>query len=136
MASTPGERSPRSRAGRPVAIMMSVLVGLLLVVLIVRQAARTTQPPSSPNPVLATTASTSDATDASTPNEPVVQVPPPATEAPPAPPLIVASTSQRTSTVHFKNCDEARAAGAAPIYSGQPGYDTDLDRNTNGVACE
>jgi hypothetical protein len=38
--------------------------------------------------------------------------------------------------VYYRNCDEARAAGAAPIYAGEPGYRGALDRNKNGVACE
>jgi hypothetical protein len=38
--------------------------------------------------------------------------------------------------VYYKNCDAARAAGAAPIYAGEPGYRLDLDRNKDGVACE
>ncbi|WP_254699247.1 excalibur calcium-binding domain-containing protein [Rhodococcus sp. SGAir0479] len=29
----------------------------------------------------------------------------------------------------------ARAAGAAPIYRGQPGYASKLDRDNDGVAC-
>lgn len=40
------------------------------------------------------------------------------------------------SSVYYKNCDAARAAGAAPIYEGQPGYRAGLDRDKDGVACE
>ncbi|HLU54059.1 MAG TPA: excalibur calcium-binding domain-containing protein [Pseudonocardia sp.] len=36
----------------------------------------------------------------------------------------------------FKNCTEARAAGAAPLYAGEPGYRGALDRDKDGVACE
>ena len=36
----------------------------------------------------------------------------------------------------FRNCAAARAAGAAPIYRGQRGYDEHLDRDGDGVACE
>ena len=38
--------------------------------------------------------------------------------------------------VHYANCTAARAAGAAPIYAGEPGYSTKLDRDRDGVACE
>ncbi|MGW2093495.1 excalibur calcium-binding domain-containing protein [Promicromonospora sukumoe] len=38
--------------------------------------------------------------------------------------------------VFYWNCDAVRAAGAAPLQSGQPGYLPHLDRNGNGVACE
>jgi hypothetical protein len=36
----------------------------------------------------------------------------------------------------FRNCAEARAAGAAPIQRGQPGYARHLDRDNDGIACE
>jgi len=36
----------------------------------------------------------------------------------------------------FRNCTEARAAGAAPIRAGQPGYSRKLDRDGDGIACE
>ncbi|OOL28235.1 calcium-binding protein, partial [Rhodococcus rhodochrous] len=31
---------------------------------------------------------------------------------------------------------EARAAGAAPLYAGQPGYSEEMDGDRDGVACE
>lgn len=37
---------------------------------------------------------------------------------------------------YYENCTAARAAGAAPIYLGQPGYRPKLDGNSDGVACE
>ncbi|MEU4836865.1 excalibur calcium-binding domain-containing protein [Nocardia testacea] len=52
--------------------------------------------------------------------QPTVDLPPP----PPAP------------SVTFGSCAEACAAGAAPLYSGQPGYSRKLDRDGDGVACE
>lgn len=36
----------------------------------------------------------------------------------------------------FANCAEARAAGAAPVRRGQPGYAPKLDRDGDGVGCE
>jgi hypothetical protein len=38
--------------------------------------------------------------------------------------------------VYYRNCAEARAAGAAPLYRGEPGYRSGLDRDHDGVACE
>ncbi|GAB2511919.1 excalibur calcium-binding domain-containing protein [Nocardia heshunensis] len=38
--------------------------------------------------------------------------------------------------VYYKNCTEARDAGAAPIRKGEPGYRSALDRDNDGVACE
>jgi hypothetical protein len=39
-------------------------------------------------------------------------------------------------SVFYRNCAQARAAGAAPIYVGQPGYRPGLDADGDGVACE
>lgn len=36
----------------------------------------------------------------------------------------------------FANCSEARAAGAAPVRRGDPGYSGKLDRDGDGVGCE
>jgi general secretion pathway protein G len=41
-----------------------------------------------------------------------------------------------TATVYYANCTAARAAGAAPIRRGEPGYRAALDRDGDGVACE
>lgn len=40
------------------------------------------------------------------------------------------------SVVWFRNCTEARAAGAAPLYRGRPGYRPEMDGDGDGVACE
>ena len=36
----------------------------------------------------------------------------------------------------FANCAEARAAGAAPVRRGDPGYAPHLDRDNDGIGCE
>jgi hypothetical protein len=36
----------------------------------------------------------------------------------------------------YANCAAARAAGAAPVRRGQPGYGAHLDRDGDGVGCE
>jgi len=36
----------------------------------------------------------------------------------------------------FANCAEARAAGAAPVRRGDPGYAPRLDRDGDGIGCE
>ena len=36
----------------------------------------------------------------------------------------------------FANCAAARAAGAAPVRRGDPGYGRHLDRDGDGVGCE
>ncbi|MCW6659530.1 thermonuclease family protein [Aerococcaceae bacterium NML191292] len=40
------------------------------------------------------------------------------------------------TNVYYKNCAEVRAAGAAPIYPGDPGWDPKFDRDRDGVGCE
>jgi endonuclease YncB( thermonuclease family) len=45
-------------------------------------------------------------------------------------------TRGRASMVYYRNCAEARAAGAAPIYRGQPGYRQEMDGDGDGIACE
>ncbi|RRQ25725.1 hypothetical protein DK926_21905 [Rhodococcus sp. Eu-32] len=50
---------------------------------------------------------------------------------PPAP--VVA---EAPSNVYYANCSAVRAAGAAPIYRGEAGYSSKLDRDGDGVACE
>lgn len=62
---------------------------------------------------------------------PVVVVPAPAPPPAPAP-----APAPAPPTVTYKNCSEARAAGAAPIGAGQPGYSKNLDRDGDGVACD
>lgn len=37
---------------------------------------------------------------------------------------------------YYENCSAARAAGAAPVRRGDPGYGDHLDRDGDGVACE
>ena len=36
----------------------------------------------------------------------------------------------------YANCDDARAKGAAPVYSAQPGYRAGLDSDNDGIGCE
>ena len=37
---------------------------------------------------------------------------------------------------HYSGCDDARAAGVAPLYVGEPGYRTEMDGDGDGVACK
>jgi hypothetical protein len=67
-----------------------------------------------------------------------VPVAPPAPAAPvPAPaPVVVPAPAAPAPAAPYANCSAARAAGAAPVYAGQPGYGPHLDRNGDGVGCE
>lgn len=55
---------------------------------------------------------------------------------PPAPAPLAAAVPDAPSSVYYANCSAVRSAGAAPIYLGDPGYSTKLDRDGDGVACE
>ncbi|HEY5878342.1 MAG TPA: excalibur calcium-binding domain-containing protein [Nakamurella sp.] len=46
------------------------------------------------------------------------------------------TTTQQPAAASYPNCAAAKAAGAAPLYAGGPGYSTKLDRDRDGVACE
>jgi hypothetical protein len=39
-------------------------------------------------------------------------------------------------SAYYANCSAARAAGAAPVRMGDPGYAPHLDRDRDGVGCE
>lgn len=41
-----------------------------------------------------------------------------------------------SSSGAFVNCSAARAAGAAPVRRGEPGYGAHLDRDGDGIGCE
>lgn len=78
---------------------------------------------STPSPTPEKTTATPEPEPATQEPEPVVEEP-----APPAP----APTPARP----FTSCAQAREAGAAPLYRGDPGYSPRLDRDKDGVACE
>jgi Excalibur calcium-binding domain len=48
----------------------------------------------------------------------------------------VPPTTAAGASVYYANCAAARAAGAAPIHRGEPGYRSGLDRDGDGIACE
>jgi Protein of unknown function (DUF1524)/Excalibur calcium-binding domain len=55
-----------------------------------------------------------------------------------APPVVPAPVAEEAPApdVYYQNCSAVRAAGAAPILMGQPGYSSKLDRDGDGIACE
>jgi hypothetical protein len=44
--------------------------------------------------------------------------------------------AQAPAAAYYANCTAAKAAGAAPLYRGQAGYSSSLDRDGDGIACE
>lgn len=53
-----------------------------------------------------------------------------------APPPRAATPPDTGGGAYFANCSAAKAAGAAPLYAGSPGYRSGLDRDGDGIACE
>lgn len=45
-------------------------------------------------------------------------------------------TTSEPDEVYYSNCSAVKAAGAAPIHIGDPGYRSGLDRDGDGIACE
>ena len=54
----------------------------------------------------------------------------------PAPAPAAVAPAPAPAAAYYANCTAARAAGAAPIYAGQPGYGTHLDRDRDGIGCD
>jgi len=64
-------------------------------------------------------------------------VPAPAAPVAPAPaPAPAAPVAPAPAAVYYANCTAARAAGAAPVYAGTPGYGKHLDRDGDGIGCD
>ncbi|MFC5236196.1 excalibur calcium-binding domain-containing protein [Pseudonocardia zijingensis] len=53
----------------------------------------------------------------------------------PAPPRDDDDNDTGGGSVYYKNCAAVRAAGAAPIRRGDPGYARHLDRDGDGEGC-
>jgi hypothetical protein len=62
--------------------------------------------------------------------------PAPAPRPAPAPAPVPAPPPPAPSGPYFANCSAARAAGAAPVHVGEPGYGRHLDRDGDGIGCE
>lgn len=65
-----------------------------------------------------------------------VPAPAPAVVAEPAPAPQAAAEPVVPAAAYYANCTAVRAAGAAPIFAGDPGYGTHLDRDQDGIGCD
>ncbi|MFC9894179.1 excalibur calcium-binding domain-containing protein [Nocardia sp. NPDC127579] len=63
--------------------------------------------------------------------DPMPFAPPPATRQP-----VPSSSTASAPNVYYADCDAVRAAGAAPLHRGEPGYRKGLDRDNDGIACD
>lgn len=80
-----------------------------------------------PTPSASPTPSPSPSTTPTPSPEPTTAEPTPEPTAQPEP---------APQQAYYSSCREAKAAGAAPLYRGDPGYRPGLDRDSDGVACE
>ena len=83
--------------------------------------------------------SSDSGSDQSSTRAPAESAPQPAPAPAPAPepaPAPVPDPAPASPGGAFANCSEARAAGAAPLYRGLPGYAPRMDGDGDGVACE
>ena len=72
------------------------------------------------------------------PTSEYIPPPPPPKSVAPAyvPPPVVEAPVEEPASSYYTNCSAVRDAGAAPIYKGQPGYRSGLDRDGDGIACD
>ena len=54
----------------------------------------------------------------------------------PSRPVALTNGTPAADQTLYRNCDAVRAAGAAAIRRGEPGYGPHLDRDGDGVGCE
>ena len=87
--------------------------------------------PGEPLPAAGAPEVTATATPTPTPAPEPEPEPEPAPAPEPAP-----STTAPAAPVYYANCTAARAAGAAPLYVGEPGYRAKMDGDKDGIACE
>ena len=97
-----------------------------------------TLPPTTSVPPSTSPPTTAPPTTTTTRPRPTTTAPaptaPPTTPAPAPPPTAPPTTTGPTRP--YRSCDDARQAGALPLFEGEPGYARELDRDRDGEACE
>ncbi|MFG1934665.1 excalibur calcium-binding domain-containing protein [Mycobacterium sp. NPDC048908] len=143
-----GSPPSRAMANRRGLVIGGSVVGLLVLLLLignlrsgddnksvattVTQTVTVTAAP--PQPFVAPPATVTVTAQAAPPAPAPLAPPPEATAEAPLPAAPV--DTPPPSSAYYSNCSQARAAGAAPLYAGEPGYRSGLDRDGDGVACE
>ncbi|HEX6239089.1 MAG TPA: excalibur calcium-binding domain-containing protein [Acidimicrobiales bacterium] len=134
-----------ARVATPALAALIALAGLLIAGEMFRDGDSAPKPafghlgPSASTPVgldpmggtTSTSTSTTSTTEATSTTPPTTTGRSPATPPPPPP-----TSEPPDAGVHYRNCNQARALGAAPLHPGDRGYDPALDSNGNGVACD
>jgi hypothetical protein len=107
----------------------------------------TSTPTATPTPVMTQRPSAKPTAPVGLLSKPPTTKPklPPVTKKPTQKPTVKKPTTQPTTRrttkppvtdAYYANCDAVRAAGAAPIHAGDPGYSRKLDRDGDGIGCE
>ncbi|MFD7164617.1 excalibur calcium-binding domain-containing protein [Streptomyces violascens] len=99
---------------------------------------------ASPSPTPSASPSATPSSTPPVPTPPAPKAPPkPKTNSPSLPPPMNdgggnggSSSGGGGGSVYYQNCAAVRAAGAAPLHRGDPGYAAHLDRDGDGIACE
>jgi hypothetical protein len=115
-------RKPARRSRTHLRVGVGV-VGLLVVVGVVLGAVKAGAPAAD-----TVAAQTPAALPTTAPSTPVA-------EQPTGTPSATRTTTRKPTTVYYKSCEAALAAGAAPIQTGEPGYRSGLDPDGDGIAC-
>lgn len=68
--------------------------------------------------------------------QPAPQTVQPRTPKAPHVPMPAPKPKSESGSIFYKNCAAARAAGAAPVHRGEPGYASHLDRDGDGTGCD
>ncbi|MFC7450650.1 excalibur calcium-binding domain-containing protein [Rhodococcus daqingensis] len=96
--------------------------------------------PAKPAPLLELPAPTTHDLPAPVTAPAPAYVPSPPSERVPAPPTAITKPQPLVEVPSpsgkFSSCEDAIAAGAAPLYKGDPGYSPKLDRDKDGIACD
>lgn len=101
-------------------------------------AATTAEPTFAPSPSPSPTPSPVPTVAATAPPKPRAVVPVPRRAGPrvTSAPKVIPPKPKPPAAAYYANCAAVRAAGKAPLYRGQPGYRTGLDRDHDGIACD
>lgn len=134
----PAQKELTPEDNKNISIFMLSLTAFFILITGILSSCDSGQKDASPAPTPTTTVTatvTQTPTVTATPEpetKPPAPAPAPVDEQPKQQPEEAQNSQERT----FRNCKEAKAAGAAPLYRGQPGYSPKLDRDGDGVACE
>lgn len=129
----PKEPTPASGLVGPTSVATVTSSATVTVTATTTTAPSSTRTSSSVVPTTTTTMATTTTTVAPPPNPGVTETntrtPVPAYE-PPDP------TTAGGGSAYYPNCKAAKAAGAAPMRRGEPGYRSGLDGDGDGIACD